>query len=98
MTPEEIAKLPYRPCVGLMLMTSYLARKRGFPVASERASWGERGHAAKPPVDKKPSKESVKVEVRDDESGAVARTRKKVAFTSSFACSTVTVQQPLTSS
>jgi tripartite ATP-independent transporter DctM subunit len=31
--------------VGLMLMTTYLARKRDFPVASERASWGERAVA-----------------------------------------------------
>ncbi len=33
--------------VGLMLMTTYLARIRGFPVASEKASWGERGGALK---------------------------------------------------
>ncbi|MGI9436211.1 MAG: TRAP transporter large permease [Geminicoccaceae bacterium] len=33
--------------MGLMLMTTYLARIRGFPVASERASWGERGVALK---------------------------------------------------
>ena len=33
--------------IGLMLMTTYLARIRGFPVASERASWGERGVALK---------------------------------------------------
>lgn len=33
--------------IGLMLMTTYLARLRGFPVASERASWGERGVALK---------------------------------------------------
>lgn len=32
---------------GLMLMTTYLARLRGFPVASEKASWGERGIALK---------------------------------------------------
>lgn len=33
--------------MGLMLMTTYLARLRGFPVARERASWGERGVALK---------------------------------------------------
>ena len=31
--------------VGLMLLTSYLAKKRNYPVASEKASWGERGRA-----------------------------------------------------
>ncbi len=33
--------------MGLMLMTTYLARIRGFPVASEKASWGDRGVALK---------------------------------------------------
>lgn len=33
--------------IGLMLMTTYLARIRGFPVASEKASWGDRGVALK---------------------------------------------------
>jgi tripartite ATP-independent transporter DctM subunit len=32
---------------GLMLMTVYLARRRDFPVASRRATWGERAGAAK---------------------------------------------------
>ena len=32
--------------VGLMLVTAYLARKHNFPVASQRASWPERGNAA----------------------------------------------------
>lgn len=31
--------------VGLMLMTSRIARKRDYPVAGHRASWGERGRA-----------------------------------------------------
>jgi tripartite ATP-independent transporter DctM subunit len=31
--------------VGLMLVTSYLARKRGYPVANRRATWRERGTA-----------------------------------------------------
>ena len=30
---------------GLMAVTSYLARVRNYPVASQRASWGERGKA-----------------------------------------------------
>ncbi len=33
--------------VGLMLMTSFLARKRDYPVANRRASWPERGTAFK---------------------------------------------------
>ena len=33
--------------IGLMLMTSYLARKRGYPVANRRATWPERGTAFK---------------------------------------------------
>ena len=32
--------------VGLMLVTAYLARKHNFPIASQRASWPERGNAA----------------------------------------------------
>ena len=32
--------------VGLMMMTAYLARRHGFPVASERASWSQRGVSA----------------------------------------------------
>lgn len=32
---------------GLMLMTNYLARKRGYPVANRRATWPERGAAFK---------------------------------------------------
>ena len=32
--------------VGLMVMTSYLARRHNFPVASGRSSWSERGVAA----------------------------------------------------
>ncbi len=30
---------------GLMIMTAYLARRRGYPVANRRASWRERGAA-----------------------------------------------------
>lgn len=33
--------------VGLMLMTNYLARKRGYPIANRRATWPERGVAFK---------------------------------------------------
>jgi len=33
--------------VGLMLMTSFLAKKRDYPVANRRASWPERGAALK---------------------------------------------------
>ena len=32
--------------VGLMLVTAYLARRHGFPIASQRATWAERGRAA----------------------------------------------------
>ena len=32
---------------GLMAMTSYLAKKRNFPVASRKATWRERGQATK---------------------------------------------------
>ncbi|MDX2145505.1 MAG: TRAP transporter large permease [Rhodospirillaceae bacterium] len=33
--------------VGLMIMTSYLARVRNYPVANRKATWGERGAAFK---------------------------------------------------
>lgn len=33
--------------LGLMGLTAWLARRKGFPVASRRASWRERGRAAK---------------------------------------------------
>jgi len=33
--------------VGLMAMTSFLAKRRNFPVAAEKATWGERGTALK---------------------------------------------------
>ncbi len=33
--------------IGLMLMTSYLAKRRNYPVASERASFGDMGRAFK---------------------------------------------------
>ena len=33
--------------IGLMLVTSYLAKKRNYPVAARKATWTERGRAAK---------------------------------------------------
>lgn len=32
-------------CIGLMVVTSRIAKRRNYPVASEKASWGERGTA-----------------------------------------------------
>ena len=34
-------------CIGLMVVTSIIAKKRNYPVASEKASWSERGSAFK---------------------------------------------------
>jgi tripartite ATP-independent transporter DctM subunit len=34
-------------CAGLMLVTARIAKKRNYPVASSKASWGERGSAFK---------------------------------------------------
>lgn len=34
-------------CVGLMVVTSRIAKKRNYPVANSKASWGERGRAFK---------------------------------------------------
>lgn len=34
-------------CIGLMLVTNRIARKRNYPVANEKASWGQRGSALK---------------------------------------------------
>lgn len=34
-------------CAGLMLVTSYIAKKRNYPVASNKASWQQRGEAFK---------------------------------------------------
>jgi tripartite ATP-independent transporter DctM subunit len=34
-------------CAGLMLMTSYIAKKRNYPIANAKATWHERGSAFK---------------------------------------------------
>ena len=34
-------------CIGLMVVTSIIAKKRNYPVASEKATWSERGSAFK---------------------------------------------------
>jgi tripartite ATP-independent transporter DctM subunit len=34
-------------CAGLMIVTSRIAKKRNYPVANQKASWGERGAAFK---------------------------------------------------
>ena len=34
-------------CIGLMLVTSRIAKKRNYPVANEKATWGQRGSAFK---------------------------------------------------
>lgn len=34
-------------CIGLMVVTSIIAKKRNYPVASEKATWNERGSAFK---------------------------------------------------
>jgi tripartite ATP-independent transporter DctM subunit len=34
-------------CIGLMIVTSRIAKKRNYPVANSKATWGERGQALK---------------------------------------------------